>query len=140
MSPSPDHLASSNAVSTCTAPATESRKNTAGKLIPKATAAASVQISRTCGRRCAGLETAPKPVVPTAVGEHPVGSLPDREQHDRRTDGDQEAAEVEVVAVGDVQNRGGDEAADQRADHPEGHGRTIPRRWRPGSRNRATAP
>src|ERR671939_322584 len=40
MSPSPDHFASSKAVATCTAPATESRKNTAGKLIPKASAGA----------------------------------------------------------------------------------------------------
>jgi very-short-patch-repair endonuclease len=54
-----------------------------------------------------------------AVGQHAVHSVVERQQQHGRRDRDHEAAEVGVVAVADVQHLGGEEAAQQRADHAQ---------------------
>src|SRR5438445_4530966 len=54
----------------------------------------------------------------------PAGALDpnvEQEQQERRADGDQEAAEVELVGVRDIEDVGGDEATDEGAGDAQQH-------------------
>jgi hypothetical protein len=75
----------------------------------------------------------------------PLEWLPERKQQEGRSDSDQEAAEIEVVVVGDVQQVGGHEPADERPDHAKNHrpanpDRLTPPPKKPGNRADEEAP